>query len=180
MISGFRVCLLAALQKHYELNHAIPERIVVYRDGVSDGKLPTVEQFEIPQLLSYALRCSPNYKAKLVFIVVQNRISTMLYSWSDDRFGTPSPRTVLDHTVTNRQWVDFYLMAHYMHQGCGLPTHYISAYNTADATPHHLQWLTFKMCHMYWNWYAHKLTFLWGQYLHCEPAIQLSDKLFSL
>ncbi|XP_037536653.1 piwi-like protein 2 [Nematolebias whitei] len=51
--------------------------------------------------------------------------------------------------------------------------------------------LTFKMCHLYWNWpgtirvpapckYAHKLAFLAGQYLHSEPAIQLSDKLFFL
>lgn len=51
--------------------------------------------------------------------------------------------------------------------------------------------LTFKMCHLYWNWpgtirvpapckYAHKLAFLSGQYLHSEPAIQLSDKLFFL
>lgn len=51
--------------------------------------------------------------------------------------------------------------------------------------------LTFKMCHLYWNWpgtirvpapckYAHKLAYLSGQYLHSEPAIQLSDKLFFL
>lgn len=35
--------------------------------------------------------------------------------------------------------VDFYLMAHHIRQGCGLPTHYISLYNTANLTPDHLQ-----------------------------------------
>lgn len=35
--------------------------------------------------------------------------------------------------------VDFYLMAHHINQGCGLPTHYISLYNTANLTPDHLQ-----------------------------------------
>lgn len=51
--------------------------------------------------------------------------------------------------------------------------------------------LTFKMCHLYWNWpgtirvpapckYAHKLAYLSGQYLQSEPAVQLSDKLFFL
>uniref|UniRef100_A0A674BXH9 Piwi-like protein 2 n=1 Tax=Salmo trutta TaxID=8032 RepID=A0A674BXH9_SALTR len=190
IINGFRVCLLAALQKYYEVNHNFPEKIVVYRDGVSDGQLKTVELYEIPQLLK-CFETFPNYEPKLAFIVVQKRVSTNLYSCSGDRFGTPPPGTVLDHTVTNREWVDFYLMAHHIRQGCGLPTHYISIYNTANLSPDHLQRLTFKMCHMYWNWpgtirvpapckYAHKLAFLSGQYLHSEPAIQLADKLYFL
>ncbi|XP_071338262.1 piwi-like protein 2 isoform X2 [Trachinotus anak] len=190
LINGFRVCLLAALQKYYEVNHNLPEKIVVYRDGVSDSQLKMVEQYEIPQLIK-CFDTFPSYEPKLVFIVVQKRISTTLYSWASNNIGTPPPGTVLDHTLTHKDWVDFYLMAHQIRQGCGLPTHYISLYNTANLTPDHLQRLTFKMCHLYWNWpgtirvpapckYAHKLAFLSGQYLHSEPAIQLSDKLFFL
>uniref|UniRef100_A0A3B5M9T0 Piwi-like protein 2 n=1 Tax=Xiphophorus couchianus TaxID=32473 RepID=A0A3B5M9T0_9TELE len=190
LIHGFRVCLLAALQKYHEINHNLPEKIVVYRDGVSDGQLKMVEQYEIPQLIK-CFETFPSYEPKLVFIVVQKRISTNLYSWTSNNFGTPSPGTVLDHTLTQKDWVDFYLMAHPIRQGCGLPTHYIALYNTANLSPDHLQRLTFKMCHLYWNWpgvirvpapckYAHKLAFLSGQYLHSEPAIQLSDKLFFL
>eukprot|EP00064_Thunnus_orientalis_P003717 superscaffoldBa00000315_g3728 len=173
-----------------KVNHNLPEKIVVYRDGVSDGQLKMVEQYEIPQLIK-CFETFPSYEPKLVFIVVQKRISTTLYSWASNNFGTPPPGTVLDHTLTQKDWVDFYLMAHHIRQGCGLPTHYISLYNTANLTPDHLQRLTFKMCHLYWNWpgtirvpapckYAHKLAFLSGQYLHSEPAIQLSDKLFFL
>uniref|UniRef100_A0AAR2JVP1 Piwi-like protein 2 n=1 Tax=Pygocentrus nattereri TaxID=42514 RepID=A0AAR2JVP1_PYGNA len=190
IINGFRVCLLAALQKYYEVNHSFPEKIVIYRDGVSDGQLKTVELYEIPQILK-CFETFPNYEPKMTFIVVQKRINTTLYSYEGDRFGTPPPGTVLDHTVTNRDRVDFYLMAHSIRQGCGFPTHYISIYNTANLTPDHLQRLTFKMCHLYWNWpgtvrvpapckYAHKLAFLSGQYLHSEPAIQLAEKLFFL
>ncbi|XP_074493451.1 piwi-like protein 2 isoform X2 [Sebastes fasciatus] len=190
LINGFRVCLLAALQKYYEVNHNLPEKIVVYRDGVSDGQLMMVEQYEIPQLIK-CFETFPSYEPKLVFIVVQKRISTTLYAWTANSIGTPPPGTVLDHTLTQKDWVDFFLMAHHIRQGCGLPTHYISLYNTANLTPDHLQRLTYKMCHLYWNWpgtirvpapckYAHKLAFLAGQYLHSEPAIQLSDKLFFL
>ncbi|XP_068994931.1 piwi-like protein 2 [Embiotoca jacksoni] len=190
LISGFRVCLLAALQKYYEVNHNLPEKIVVYRDGVSDGQLKMVEEYEIPQLIK-CFETFPGYEPRLVFIVVQKRINTTLYSSTANSFGTPMPGTVLDHTLTQKKWVDFFLMAHHIRQGCGLPTHYISLYNTANLTPDHLQRLTFKMCHLYWNWpgtirvpapckYAHKLAFLSGQYLHSEPAIQLSDKLFFL
>ncbi|XP_066509363.1 piwi-like protein 2 isoform X2 [Hoplias malabaricus] len=190
IINGFRVCLLAALQKYYEVNHSFPEKIVIYRDGVSDGQLRTVELYEVPQVLK-CFETFPNYEPKLAFIVVQKRINTTLYSYGGERFGTPFPGTILDHTVTSRDWVDFYLMAHSIRQGCGIPTHYISVYNTANLSPDHLQRLTFKMCHLYWNWpgtvrvpapckYAHKLAFLSGQYLHSEPAIQLSDKLHFL
>ncbi|XP_055017809.1 piwi-like protein 2 isoform X2 [Boleophthalmus pectinirostris] len=190
LIRGFRVCLLSALQKYYEVNHNLPEKIVVYRDGVSEGQLKMVEQYEVPQILK-CFETFPNYEPKLVFIVVQKRINTVLYSLSANTFGSTAPGTVLDHTLTNRKWVDFFLMAHTIRQGCGLPTHYISVYNTANLSPDHLQRLTFKMCHLYWNWpgtirvpapckYAHKLAFLAGQYLHSEPAIQLSDKLFFL
>ncbi|XP_062240466.1 piwi-like protein 2 [Platichthys flesus] len=190
LIKGFRVCLLAALQKYYEVNHNLPEKIVVYRDGVSDGQLKTVEQYEIPQLIK-CFENFPSYEPKLVFIVVQKRISTTLYSCASNNFGTPPPGTIVDHTLTHSDRVDFYLMAHHIRQGCGLPTHYIALYNTANLSPDHLQRLTFKMCHLYWNWpgtirvpapckYAHKLAFLSGQCLHSEPAIQLSDKLFFL
>ncbi|KAM3610700.1 uncharacterized protein V6R79_007566 [Siganus canaliculatus] len=190
LISGFRVCLLAALQKYYEVNHNLPEKIVVYRDGVSDSQLKIVEQYEIPQIIK-CFENFPSYEPKLVFIVVQKRINTTLYSCTANSFGTPPPGTILDHTLTHKDWVDFYLMAHHIRQGCGFPTHYISLYNTANLTPDHLQRLTFKMCHLYWNWpgtirvpapckYAHKLAYLSGQYLHSEPAIQLSDKLFFL
>uniref|UniRef100_A0A3B4F238 Piwi-like protein 2 n=1 Tax=Pundamilia nyererei TaxID=303518 RepID=A0A3B4F238_9CICH len=138
LIHGFRVCLLAALQKYYEVNHNLPEKIVVYRDGVSDGQLKMVEQYEIPQLIK-CFETFPSYEPKLVFIVVQKRINTTLYSWAANSFGTPPPGTVVDHTLTQKDWVDFYLMAHHIRQGCGLPTHYISLYNTANLTPDHLQ-----------------------------------------
>uniref|UniRef100_A0A8C1WA42 Piwi-like RNA-mediated gene silencing 2 n=1 Tax=Cyprinus carpio TaxID=7962 RepID=A0A8C1WA42_CYPCA len=126
-----------------------------------------------------------------LLIRVKKLICSVYMFRESEHFGTPSPGTVLDHTVTNRDWVDFYLMAHSIRQGCGLPTHYIAVYNTANLTPYHLQSLTYKMCHLYWNWpgtirvpvlrkYAHKLAFLSGQYLHSEPAIQLSEKLFFL
>ncbi|KAM3867717.1 piwi-like protein 2 [Diretmus argenteus] len=190
IISGFKLCLSAALQKYYEVNHNLPEKIVVYRDGVSDGQLKMVELYEIPQLLT-CFQTFPSYEPKLVFIVVQKRISTTLYSCSADRFGTPPPGTILDHSLTHSDWMDFYLMAHQIHQGCGLPTHYVCVYNTANLSPDHLQRLTYKMCHLYWNWpgtirvpapckYAHKVAYLCGQYLHAEPAIQLSDKLYFL
>ncbi|KAM4749116.1 piwi-like protein 2 [Rhinophrynus dorsalis] len=190
IMDSLKICLVAALQKFYEVNHCLPDKIVVYRDGVSDGQLCTVESYEIPQLQT-CFQTFENYSPRMVVIVVQKRISTNMYSSSAGQFVTPAPGTLLDHTVTNREWVDFYLLSHHVRQGCGIPTHYVCVMNTANLSPDHLQRLTFKLCHVYWNWpgtirvpapckYAHKLAFLSGHFLHQEPSIQLCDKLFFL
>ncbi|XP_043392255.1 piwi-like protein 2 isoform X8 [Chelonia mydas] len=173
-----------------EVNHCLPEKIAVYRDGVSDSQLNTVVSYEIPQL-QQCFEAFENYQPKMVFFVVQKKISTNLYSASTEHFVTPAPGTVIDHTVTSRDWVDFYLLSHHVRQGCGIPTRYICVLNTANLSPDHMQRLTFKLCHVYWNWpgtirvpapckYAHKLAFLAGQFLHHEPAIQLCERLFFL
>ncbi|XP_068130792.1 piwi-like protein 2 [Hyperolius riggenbachi] len=190
IMDGLKLCLVAALQKYHEVNHVLPEKIVVYRDGVSDGQLNTVQNYEIPQLQT-CFSTFGDYSPRMIVIVVQKRISTNLYCSASGEFVTPAPGTVVDHTVTNRDWVDFFLLSHHARQGCGIPTHYICVLNTANLSPDHLQRLTFKLCHMYWNWpgtirvpapckYAHKLAFLSGQFLHHEPSIQLCDKLFFL
>ncbi|XP_043392250.1 piwi-like protein 2 isoform X3 [Chelonia mydas] len=187
---SLKLCLVGALQKFYEVNHCLPEKIAVYRDGVSDSQLNTVVSYEIPQL-QQCFEAFENYQPKMVFFVVQKKISTNLYSASTEHFVTPAPGTVIDHTVTSRDWVDFYLLSHHVRQGCGIPTRYICVLNTANLSPDHMQRLTFKLCHVYWNWpgtirvpapckYAHKLAFLAGQFLHHEPAIQLCERLFFL
>ncbi|XP_054853826.1 piwi-like protein 2 [Eublepharis macularius] len=190
IIDSLKVCLVTALQKFYEVNHCLPEKIVVYRDGVSEGQLKMIESYEIPQLQK-CFEAFENYDPKMVVFVVQKKISTNIYAAATDYFTTPPPGTVVDHTVTCRDWVDFYLIAHHARQGCGIPTHYVCVKNTANLSPDHMQRLTFKLCHMYWNWpgtirvpapckYAHKLAFLSGQVLHHEPAIELCEKLFFL
>lgn len=86
-----------------QLNHDLPQKIVVYRDGVSDGQLKMVELYEIPQLIK-CFETFPNYEPKLVFIVVQKRINTILYSSSANGFSSVPAGTVLDHTLTNKDW----------------------------------------------------------------------------
>ncbi|XP_073748733.1 piwi-like protein 2 isoform X3 [Callorhinus ursinus] len=190
IVDSLKLCLVGSLKKFYEVNHCLPEKIVVYRDGVSDGQLKTVANYEIPQLQK-CFEAFENYQPKMVVFVVQKKISTNLYLAATEHFVTPSPGTVVDHTITSCEWVDFYLLAHHVRQGCGIPTHYVCVLNTANLSPDHMQRLTFKLCHMYWNWpgtirvpapckYAHKLAFLSGQILHHEPAIQLCENLFFL
>ncbi|XP_075411835.1 piwi-like protein 2 isoform X2 [Tenrec ecaudatus] len=154
IVDSLKLCLVGSLKKFYEVNHCLPEKIVVYRDGVSDGQLKTVANYEIPQLQK-CFETFDSYQPKMVVFVVQKKISTNMYLAAPEHFVTPCPGTVVDHTITS------------------------------------CEWLTFKLCHVYWNWpgtirvpapckYAHKLAFLSGQILHHEPAIQLCENLFFL
>ncbi|KAM6294643.1 piwi-like protein 2 [Aegotheles albertisi] len=188
---SLRLCLTNALQHFHEVNHCLPNKIVVYRDGVADSQLDTVLKYEIPQLQK-CFDTFESYEPSLVVVVVQKQNSTNFYSVAtEQQFTSPPPGTVIDHTVTSLGWQDFFLLAHHSRQGCSIPTHYICVLNTAKLSSEHLQRLTFKLCHLYWNWpgtvrvpapcmYAHKLAFLSGQVLHHEPSAHLCDKLFFL
>ena len=47
----FEQCLPSdALKAFFMQNNAMPERIVIYRDGVGDGQLQAVYEHELPQI----------------------------------------------------------------------------------------------------------------------------------
>ncbi|KAM8990248.1 piwi-like protein 2 [Ara ararauna] len=187
---SLRLCLADALQHFHEMNHCLPKKIVVFRDGVSDSQLDTVLKYEIPQMQK-CFDTFSSYEPGMVVVVVQKQNSTNFYTLAAEQFASPPPGTVIDHTVTSSQWQDFFLLAHHSPQGCSIPTRYVCLLNTANLSFEHIQRLTFKLCHLYWNWpgtvrvpapchYAHKLAFLSGHILHREPSAQLCDKLFFL
>ncbi|KAH0625196.1 hypothetical protein JD844_033417 [Phrynosoma platyrhinos] len=91
----------------------------------------------------------------------------------------------------NRGLYDFFLISQLTRQGSVNPTYYNVVYDDNGLKPDHMQRLTYKMCHLYYNWtglirvpapcqYANKLTFLVGQSIHREPSLELADKLFYL
>nr|XP_041576551.1 piwi-like protein 2 [Taeniopygia guttata] len=187
---SLRLCLSQALKRFYELNHTLPMKIVVYRDGVSDPQLDTVLKYEVPQLQK-SFETFQNYQPSLVVIVVQKQLSTNFYCLTGEELVSPPLGTVIDHSITSSGWQDFFLLAHHSRQGCSIPTRYICMWNTANLSSEHLQRLTFKLCHLYWNWpgtvrvpapckYAHKLALLVGQVLHHEPSAHLCEQLFFL
>ena len=82
-------------------------------------------------------------------------------------------------------------MSQSVRQGTVNPTSYNVIRDNSGLTPDPLQKLTYKLCHLYYNWpgtvrvpapcqYAHKLAFLVGESLHKEPSEKLEDLLFYL
>ena len=78
LVNGLKVCFTAALRKYHEVNHCLPERIVMYRDGVGDGQLNVVRNFEVDQLKECFAHFGDSYQPKLAVIIVQKRINTRI------------------------------------------------------------------------------------------------------
>ena len=193
--SSLQNMMTAALQKYLEKNGALPDRIIVFRDGVSEGQFSVVKQYEVTQFEAAFSHLEGGYKPQLVVVVVQKRIRTrMFYSegeGSRSKVMNAPPGTVLDHTVTSDTLYDFYLVSQHVGKGTVTPSHYVVVHNTSTFKPDHIQKLSYKLTHMYWNWpgtvrvpsvclYAHKIAYMHGQHLHRPAAPALSDRLFYL
>lgn len=179
--------------------NSIPDRVVVFRDGVGDGQLDVVANHECPQIYRALLQAGgENYQAKMAYVLVKKRINVRFFKTRDgpprggvDAYGNPGPGTIIDDVATKPTWYDFFLVSQSVRQGTVGPTHYNVIHDTSLLKADHIQRMAYKLCHMYYNWqgtirvpapcmYAHKLAFLSGQSLHSEFNRRLADKLFFL
>ncbi len=47
---------------------------------------------------------------------------------------------------------DFFIVSQAVRFGCVAPTHYNVVFDNSGLKPDHMQRLTYKLCHMYYNW----------------------------
>uniref|UniRef100_A0A8C4YRQ1 Piwi-like protein 1 n=1 Tax=Gopherus evgoodei TaxID=1825980 RepID=A0A8C4YRQ1_9SAUR len=188
LVDGLKVCLA---RSWFSCNNHMPSRIIVYRDGVGDGQLKTLVNYEVPQFLDCLKSVGKDYNPRLTVIVVKKRVNTRFFAQAGGRLQNPPPGTVIDVEVTRPEWYDFFIVSQAVRSGSVSPTHYNVIYDNSALKPDHMQRLTYKLCHMYYNWpgvirvpapcqYAHKLAFLVGQSIHREPNLSLSDRLYYL
>ncbi|OWF41593.1 piwi-like protein 1 [Mizuhopecten yessoensis] len=189
---GLKVCVKDALKKYHEVNNMLPDKIVIFRDGVGDGQLPAVHEHEVPQVVGTIKECAgEDYNVKIAVVVVKKRINSRFFAKTGRTYTNPVPGTVIDTEVTKPEWFDFFLVSQSVRQGTVTPTHFNVIFDTTGLKPDHMQRLTYKMTHLYYNWpgtirvpapcqYAHKLAFLVGQSIHKEPALDLADRLYFL
>uniref|UniRef100_A0A3P8SKU5 Piwi-like RNA-mediated gene silencing 1 n=1 Tax=Amphiprion percula TaxID=161767 RepID=A0A3P8SKU5_AMPPE len=191
IMDGLKMALTAALKDYLKFNKCLPSRIIVYRDGVGDGQLHSVVNYEVSQIMDSIKSIGQDYEPKLSVVVVKKRISSRFFYHNNGNVLNPPPGTVIDTDVTRPEWYDFYIVSQAVQLGSVSPTHYNVVYDTSGLKPDHMQRLTYKLCHMYYNWqcwthfiyswfYAHKLAFLVGQSIHREPNVELDDYLFYL
>lgn len=196
LVNGLTGSMEAALTAFKAHNNYLPERIIMYRDGVGDGQLRFVQSYEVGQFKEAFQRFEPGYKPKLTFIVVQKRINVKIFKIIDDKTGklslsNPPPGTVVDYQITHKFLYDFYLIPQTVREGTTTPAHFIVLDDENEFAPDIMQSLTYKLCFMYYNWpgsvrvpapcqYAHKLADLVGVSIKRQVSEKLATKLYFL
>ncbi|KAL7919793.1 ribonuclease H-like domain-containing protein [Trichoderma austrokoningii] len=111
---------------------ALPENILIYRDGVSEGQYQTVLDEELPLMRAvckevYPLADQKKGLPRMTIAIVGKRHHTRFYPTAAadaDNSGNTKSGTVVDRGVTEARNWDFFLQAHTALQGTARPGHY--------------------------------------------------------
>jgi len=148
------------MQSFFKLNggggnpSAKPQRIIFYRDGVSEGQFQAVLSGELPALRrAFARLGDGTYNPPVTYIVAQKRHNTRLFV-DDLRDGEGKNNcvpagTVVDKSICHPREHDFYLQAHSGIQGTTRPVHYHVLADENSFGADAIQGLTFALSHLY-------------------------------
>lgn len=137
----------------------LPDSIIIYRDGVSEGQFSQVLDQELPSIreacrLKYQARSQP----KLTILVSVKRHQTRFYPTSTNEMsnsGNVINGTVVDRGVTLARYWDFFLTAHEALKGTARPAHYtvlldeIFRPRFGTKAADELERLTHDLCYLY-------------------------------
>ncbi|KAB2078286.1 hypothetical protein ES319_A06G151900v1 [Gossypium barbadense] len=146
-ILEFGEMCLELVESYARLNNVKPEKIVLFRDGVSEGQFDMVLNEELMDLKSAFHRI--NYFPTITLIVAQKRHQTRFFpegKWDGGPTGNISPGTVVDTKIVHPFEFDFYLCSHYGSLGTSKPTHYHVLWDEHGFSSDQLQKLIYNMC----------------------------------
>lgn len=102
----------------------------MYSDGVGEGMISHVFQYELTQIRDALQKMSENGDKlfNLTFIIVTKKLNSRFFrkiiSNGHTNYENPIPGTVIDNTVTRTDRYDFYLVSQSVRQGSVAPTMY--------------------------------------------------------
>ncbi|KAI9821501.1 MAG: hypothetical protein M1832_003349 [Thelocarpon impressellum] len=155
MVTELKAMLVERLRLWQKKNNAaLPSRILVYRDGVSEGQYETVLREELPPLREACQQVYPAKGAKpqISIVIVGKRHHTRFFpvkAEDADRTGNPKNGTVVDRGITSHAQWDFFLQAHTGLQGTVRPAHYVVVHDEIGLGADGLQELTHGLCYLF-------------------------------
>ncbi|KIP05634.1 hypothetical protein PHLGIDRAFT_91914 [Phlebiopsis gigantea 11061_1 CR5-6] len=155
MVTALDEMMIERLTLFKEKSKVLPKRVLVYRDGVSEGQFSIVVADEMP-LIKKAFRkfdtAQGPYQPKLTIVVCGKRHHTRFYPTEAQNAahdGNPRPGTVVDRGITAVYEFDFFLQAHGGLQGTTRPTHYYVVHDEMGFKADQLQTLTNDVSYMF-------------------------------
>jgi eukaryotic translation initiation factor 2C len=152
IIVDMRVMIKEALRSYYTFSKKKPSKIIIYRDGVSEGQFLKVMQAELAAVHVGCNEVEDNYKPNVTFIINQKQHNTRLIPSNcdpRDRDQNIPPGTVVDNTIVHPNEFDFFLCSHQGIQGTSKPVHYHVLHDDNKLSSDTIQQLTFQMAHLY-------------------------------
>ncbi|GAU45842.1 hypothetical protein TSUD_175410 [Trifolium subterraneum] len=144
------------LDDFYQEVEKLPNRIIFFRDGVSETQFHKVLQEELQSIKQACSSRFHGYKPFITFVVVQKRHHTRLFPADTDQSSTQNnfhfqyenipPGTVVDSVITHPKEFDFYLCSHWGVKGTSRPTHYHVLWDENQFTSDELQKLVYNLC----------------------------------
>ena len=134
----------------------LPERIIYYRSGVSEGQFTQLLDWELKALRKACKLFhdeKPGYDPAITLVCVQKNHHLRMFC-ADRRYqvgrgGNVPPGTCVDREVTHNLEFDFFLCSHSATQGTIIPTHYHVLWDENNFNANSLQALTHQLCHTY-------------------------------
>jgi len=130
-----------------------PEKIIFYRDGVSEGQFVEVKEKEVEYIRDACRDLEKGYEPNITFAVVQKRHQTRFIPENiRDGVGTMNnipPGTVVDTDVVNPLHQDFYLCSQNGLKGTSRPGHYTMIHDDNEFSSDDFQKLTYYLCHTF-------------------------------
>ncbi|KAJ7628412.1 argonaute-like protein [Roridomyces roridus] len=152
MVTNLEKMMVARLERFRAVSQVLPQRVLVYRDGVSEGQFRIVLAEEMPAIKAAFRRFGPQYNPQLTIVICGKRHHTRFYP-TEARDGAPDgnplPGTVVDRGVTAVYEFDFFLQAHGGLQGTTRPTHYYVIHDEIGFGADGLQQLTNDVSYMF-------------------------------
>merc|ERR1712240_441974 len=128
-----------------------PEKIIMFRDGVSEGQFLTVLARELLAMRQACKELEEGYEPQITYIVVQKRHHTRFFPVDNNKYknGNALAGTVVDQGINHPTEGDFYLLSHEGIQGTSRPCHYQVLWDDSEFSADELEVLSYYLCHLY-------------------------------
>ena len=143
--------MIAELLTEYQLkNGFLPENMIIFRDGVSDGMFSRVAKLELP-LIQAAIN-HMGKPMKFTVIITQKHHNTRFaltqvnLSGRKPTFNVPSG-TVVDNTIVEPIYKMFYMNSHFSPLGTSRPTKYVIIRDDLNMSADTVQKMCFLLCY---------------------------------
>ncbi|KAK2595434.1 hypothetical protein QQS21_006844 [Conoideocrella luteorostrata] len=136
----------------------LPEYIVIFRDGVSEGQFSQVIDKELPMIRQACKMLYTKIQPRISIVVSVKRHQTRFYPTSKEdmsRSGNIKNGTVVDRGITLAPYWDFFLTAHDALQGTARPAHYtvlldeVFRHKFGEKAANELERLTHELCYLF-------------------------------